>query len=163
MNNKNTKNPQESQVPLVKDQNVPSEVSGSKPSKYMCNDLKEKHVAHTHSYNLRSKAKLQLQLQQQQQQQQLVDQNNNEIVNGGAVKRCFDYVDAVDGETEDDQAAFPSSSSNMCSGRKSPAKKAKFLVTYKEMNDFFNLLKDQSISEFLKRDACCLISDKVIN
>ncbi len=46
-------------------------------------------------------------------------------------------------------------------GRKSPAKKPKFVVTYKEMREFFTLLNEESIREFLKRDSCCLISDKV--
>lgn len=129
----------------IKEQNVVSEPR----AKYLCTDQKEKHV--THSYYLRSKSR------QQQQQQQLDANNNSDEANrnvGGAVKRAYDYVDTV--ETEDDLAV-----PLVLNSRKSPAKKAKFVVTYKEMNDFFNLLKDQSISEFLRRDACCLISDKV--
>lgn len=128
----------------AKEQNV---VSEPRP-KYLCTEQKEKQA--THSYNLRSKVR------QQQQQQQLDANNNTDEVNrnlGGAVKRGYDYVDTV--ETEDDSLPLA------IGGRKSPAKKAKFIVTFKEMNDFFNLLKDQSISEFLRRDACCLISDKV--
>lgn len=132
----------------TKEQNVVSEPR----AKYLCTDQKEKNV--THSYYLRSKSRQQ---QQQQQHQQLDANNNSDEANrnmGGAVKRAYDYVDAV--ETEDDLTV-----PLVLNSRKSPAKKAKFVVTYKEMNDFFNLLKDQSISEFLRRDACCLISDKV--
>lgn len=127
----------------TKEQSVASE---PRP-KYLCTEQKEKQA--THSYNLRSKAR-------QQQQQQIDGNNNSEEMNrnlGGAVKRAYDYVDTV--ETEDDSLPVA------VGGRKSPAKKAKFIVTYKEMNDFFNLLKDQGVSEFLRRDACCLISDKV--
>ena len=107
-----------------------------------------------------------------------VDLNNNDVINtsyqnyannGGAIKRGCDDVDC---ETEDDlkgvnglsSASGCSSSSSMMmnSGRRSPAKKPKFIITYKEMREFFNLLNEEWIREFLKRDSCCLISDKVI-
>ena len=87
--------------------------------------------------------------------------------NGGAIKRgCED----VDGETEDDLRGengysggllSSSSAASMSSGRRSPPKRPKFIVTFKEMREFFNLLNEESIREFLKRDSCCLISDKV--
>jgi hypothetical protein len=77
--------------------------------------------------------------------------------NGGAIKRGCDDVDA---ENDDDNVTSFSSSS-MSSGRRSPPKKPKFIVTYKEMREFFALLNEESIREFLKRDTCCLISDKV--
>jgi hypothetical protein len=80
---------------------------------------------------------------------------------GGAIKRgCED----VENETEDDSSLVSSSSFSspcMSSGRRSPPKKPKFIVTYKEMREFFSLLNEESIREFLKRDTCCLISDKV--
>lgn len=85
-----------------------------------------------------------------------------EFGNGGALKRGFDYVDAMDGDQDQDEdLAILSSPSSMHLARKSPPKKAKPLITYREMIEFFNLLKQESINEFLKRDACCLISDKV--
>jgi hypothetical protein len=77
--------------------------------------------------------------------------------NGGAIKRGCDDVDAEN--EEDNVTSF--SSSSMSSGRRSPPKKPKFVVTYKEMREFFALLNEESIREFLKRDTCCLISDKV--
>ena len=40
--------------------------------------------------------------------------------------------------------------------------RCKSVVTDKEMNQFFQLLEDDIIQEFLHRDRCCLISDKVI-
>lgn len=77
--------------------------------------------------------------------------------NSGAIKRgCED----VDNENEDDLATSISSSTG-CS-RRSPPKKPKFVVTSEEMNEYFNLLHQTEIQLFLKRDACCLISDKVI-
>lgn len=76
--------------------------------------------------------------------------------NSGAIKRgCED----VDNENEDDLATSISSSTG-CS-RRSPPKKPKFVVTSEEMNEYFNLLHQTEIQLFLKRDACCLISDKV--
>jgi hypothetical protein len=97
---------------------------------------------------------------------------NHPSSNGGAVKRGYDYVDAMDDDQDYEQATLSSSStalsnaygnSNAGSGsRRSPAKKSKSLVTYKEMTDFFLLLESKTIMEFLKRDSCCLISDKVI-
>jgi hypothetical protein len=42
-------------------------------------------------------------------------------------------------------------------GRKSQAKKAKFVVTYKEMREFFTLLNEESIREFLKSSVSYLI------
>ncbi|CAF0810696.1 unnamed protein product [Brachionus calyciflorus] len=138
---------------ILKDQNVPSEPR----AKYLCTDQKEKLA--THSYNLRSKARQQ-QLQQREQESQ-VDINNNhrdyDDLYRVAVKRGYDY-DTVDNETEDDSTT--PLNTHMLNVRKSPPKKLKFVVTYKEMTEFFNLLKDQSISEFLRRDACCLVSDK---
>jgi len=75
--------------------------------------------------------------------------------NSGAIKRgCED----VDNENEDDLATSISSSTG-CS-RRSPPKKPKFVVTSEEMNEYFNLLHQTEIQLFLKRDACCLISDK---
>jgi hypothetical protein len=96
--------------------------------------------------------------------------------NGGAVKRGYDYVDAMDDDQDYyDQATLSSSGLSSAYGntnssynlnsnggsRRSPAKKSKSLVTYKEMTDFFQLLESKTIKEFLKRDSCCLISDKV--
>lgn len=75
--------------------------------------------------------------------------------NGGAIKRG---CDDVDGENEDD--SIVSSSTSISYSRRSPPKKPKFIVTYKEMREFFTLLNEESIREFLKRDSCCLISDK---
>ena len=75
---------------------------------------------------------------------------------GGAIKRACDDGDA---ETDDDLVALTSSSLNY--ERRSPAKKPKFVVTYREMREFFALLNEETIQQFLKRDSCCLISDKV--
>ena len=136
----------------LKEQNVPSEPK----TKYMCTDLKEKQATSTHTYNLRSKARQQQQTDLNNNQKELEDRNQP-VHNGGAVKRGYDNVDTVDNDTEDD-SAHPISA---LSDRSSPAKKAKILVTLKEMNEFFNLLREQSIREFLRRDTCCLISDKV--
>jgi len=44
--------------------------------------------------------------------------------------------------------------------RRSPNKKQKFVVTCEEMNEFFKLLHHPEVQHFLKRDSCCLISDK---
>lgn len=75
--------------------------------------------------------------------------------NSGAIKRgCED----VENENEDDLVTSISSSTS-CS-RRSPPKKPKFVVTSEEMNEYFNLLHQNEIQHFLKRDACCLISDK---
>jgi hypothetical protein len=79
---------------------------------------------------------------------------------GGALKRGFDYVDAVDNDNED-EVVIIGSDAFASLARKSPSKKPKFVVTYGEMVEFFNLLKLDAINEFLKRDACCLISDRV--
>jgi hypothetical protein len=77
--------------------------------------------------------------------------------NNGAIKRgCED----VENECEDDLITSISSS-NSSSSRQSPPKKPKFVVTSEEMNEYFNLLHQTEIQHFLKRDACCLISDKV--
>lgn len=135
----------------LKEQNVPSEPR----AKYMCTELKEKQVTTTHSYNLRSKARLQQQVDLNNNQKEFDDRNPP--AHNGGIKRGYENVDAVDNETEE-ESVNPNASLN---SRKSPAKKAKFIVTQKEINDFFNLLREQSISEFLRRDACCLISDKV--
>lgn len=76
--------------------------------------------------------------------------------NSGAIKRgCED----VENENEDDSVT--SISSLMGCSRRSPPKKPKFVVTSEEMNEYFNLLDQNEIQLFLKRDACCLISDKV--
>jgi hypothetical protein len=83
--------------------------------------------------------------------------NNNYLLsnnNNCAIKRG---CDDVDGENEEDLLTLSSSSLTML---KSPAKKPKSVVTFKEMNEFFDLLNEDSIREFLKRDSCCLISDK---
>lgn len=88
----------------------------------------------------------------------VVTSNFHYANNGGAIKRGCDDVDA---ENDDDNVTSLSSSSSMSSGRRSPPKKPKFIVTYKEMREFFALLNEESIREFLKRDTCCLISDKV--
>lgn len=45
--------------------------------------------------------------------------------------------------------------------RPAPAKKPRFVITYAEMKEYFSLLNEESIQQFLKRDSCCLISDKV--
>lgn len=75
--------------------------------------------------------------------------------NSGAIKRgCED----VENENEDDLVTSISSSTG-CS-RRSPPKKPKFVVTSEEMNEYFSLLHQVEIQNFLKRDACCLISDK---
>lgn len=75
--------------------------------------------------------------------------------NSGAIKRgCED----VENENEDDLVTSISSSTS-CS-RRSPPKKPKFVVTSEEMNEYFNLLHQTEIQHFLKRDACCLITDK---
>lgn len=77
--------------------------------------------------------------------------------NSGAIKRgCED----VENENEDDLVTSISSSTS-CS-RRSPPKKPKFVVTSEEMNEYFNLLHQTEIQNFLVRDSCCLISDKVI-
>ena len=70
---------------------------------------------------------------------------------GGAMKRA---IEDLDGETEDDLANYSLS-------RRSPPKKPKFVVTSEEMTNFFSLLSHQEIQDFLERDACCLITDKV--
>ena len=76
--------------------------------------------------------------------------------NSGAIKRgCED----VENENEDDLVTSISSSTS-CS-RRSPPKKPKFIVTSEEMNEFFKLLLHTDIQNFLIRDSCCLISDKV--
>jgi hypothetical protein len=76
--------------------------------------------------------------------------------NNGAMKRgCED----VENENEDDLITSISSSNSV--SRRSPPKKPKFVVTSEEMNEYFNLLHQNEIQHFLKRDACCLISDKV--
>lgn len=83
--------------------------------------------------------------------------NNNYLIinnNNCAIKSGCDDVDA---ENEDDLLTLSSSSLTML---KSPAKKSKSVVIYKEMNEFFDLLNEDSIREFLRRDSCCLISDK---
>lgn len=79
--------------------------------------------------------------------------------NGGAIKRG---CEVVDGENEDDFVTMSSSTSSTagCS-RRSPPKKPKFVVTSEEMNEFFKLLHHNKVQQFLKRDSCCLISDKV--
>jgi hypothetical protein len=82
--------------------------------------------------------------------------SNNGACNGGIKRGCED----VDGETEDDLITLSSSSLGH-NKRSPPPKKPKFVVTYKEMREFFTLLNEESIKEFLKRDICCLISDKV--
>lgn len=41
------------------------------------------------------------------------------------------------------------------------SKKSKSIVTLREMKEFFHLLDDETIKEFLKRDKCCMVSDKV--
>lgn len=75
--------------------------------------------------------------------------------NSGAIKRgCED----VENENEDDLVTSISSSTS-CS-RRSPPKKPKFVVTSEEMNEYFNLLHQTEIQDFLVRDSCCLISDK---
>jgi hypothetical protein len=76
--------------------------------------------------------------------------------NGGAMKRGCDDVEA---ETEDDLLTV-SSASTECE-RRSPPKKPKFFVTPDEIDKFFDLLDGNSINEFLRRDSCHLISDKV--
>lgn len=83
--------------------------------------------------------------------------SNNVVIacNGGIKRGCED----VDGETEDDLLTL--SSSSLGYSKRSPPKKPKFIVTYKEMKEFFTLLNEESIREFLKRDSCCLISDRV--
>lgn len=75
------------------------------------------------------------------------------ISGGGAVKRGYDFIDGVDNEGDDDyQVSNPRASSILLSnnyynnnvmanstsnyGRRSPPKKPKFLVTYKEMREF---------------------------
>lgn len=45
--------------------------------------------------------------------------------------------------------------------RRSPAKKPRWIVTRMEVYDFFRLVERPTIKEFLRRDSCCLISDKV--
>jgi len=75
--------------------------------------------------------------------------------NNGAMKRgCED----VENENEDDLITSISSSNSV--SRRSPPKKPKFVVTSEEMNEYFNLLHQNEIQHFLKRDSCCLISDK---
>jgi hypothetical protein len=105
----------------------------------------------------------------QQQQSVIISQNENSnkinnsyayMNNGGAVKRGYDYVDNMDGDQEDEHGNF-SSNSMSTSGHRSPAKKPKSLVTFKDMKDFFELLESYPIKDFLLRDSCCLISDKV--
>jgi hypothetical protein len=76
--------------------------------------------------------------------------------NGGAMKRGCEDVDA---ETEDDLLTV-SSTSTECD-RRSPPKKPKFFVTPEEIDKFFDLLSGNTICEFLRRDSCHLISDKV--
>jgi len=75
--------------------------------------------------------------------------------NSGAIKRgCED----VENENEDDLVTSISSSTS-CS-RRSPPKKPKFVVTSEEMNEYFDLLHQTEIQDFLQRDVCNLISDK---
>ena len=65
---------------------------------------------------------------------------------------------------EDDLITFSTSSSSaslLTYSRRSPPKKPKFIVTSEEMNEFFKLLLHTDIQNFLIRDSCCLISDKV--
>jgi hypothetical protein len=90
------------------------------------------------------------------------DNNNIVLSNGCAIKRgCADvYEGECEGEGEETEDDLKSSVINSY-GRRSPPKKPKFIVTYKEMREFFQLLNEESIQQFLKRDACCLITDKV--
>ena len=102
-----------------------------------------------------------------------LNNNNNTIVNinfnsnGVSLKRGCDDVDRDGDEDDYDQnennivtTTTTTLNTNNLLSCKSPAKKPKFVVTYKEMREFFTLLNEESIREFLKRDSCCLISDK---
>ena len=80
--------------------------------------------------------------------------NSYHCTNGGAIKRG---CEVVDGENEDDLVTMSSSSSTGCLP---PTKKTKFIVTSEEMNEFFKLLNHTEVQHFLRRDSCCLISDK---
>lgn len=83
-----------------------------------------------------------------------------EKVNHGSLKRAYDYLTGVDGEDCDDDEDADESSYGMIKKVRS-ADNSNMKIMRKAMRFFFKLISDYSISEFLKRDACCLISDKV--
>ena len=72
------------------------------------------------------------------------------------------YLAGVDGENCDDDEDAGESSYGMIKKVRS-ADNGNMKIMRKAIRLFFKLVSDHSISEFLKRDACCLISDKVLS
>ena len=59
------------------------------------------------------------------------------------------------GYSEDNEATFDKSETKRC-------KSGLVGVQEMQMNCFFELLENRNIKKFLQRDACCLVSDKVM-
>lgn len=87
------------------------------------------------------------------------------------MKRAYDYLNGDDegargsdsggGENSEDGDGDNASSYGIIKKVRS-ADNGNLKIMRKAMRLFFKLVTHESISEFLKRDVCCLISDKVI-